>query len=99
MSLTATEEFARTTELLFNAGEVAQVDVVRARLQLASRRDDLEQARAAESVAAGGLRVLVGYDLTAPLEIVELTNEKPNATDIDRFVASAVANRPELAHR
>jgi len=97
LSLTATEEFAHTTELLFNAGEVAQVDVVRARLQLASRRDDLEQARAAEAVAAGGLRVLVGYELTAPLEIVELTNEKPNATDIDRFVASAVANRPELA--
>lgn len=97
LSVTAAEEFARITTLMLNAGEVAQVDETRARLQLASRRDELEQARAAEIVAAGTLRVLVGYDFAAPLEISDLTGELPSATDVDRFIASATSNRPEFA--
>lgn len=97
LSVAATDEFTRVTELMFNAGEVAEVDLIRARLQLAGRRDELEQARATEAIAADGLRVLVGYDFAAPLEIPDLTNELPNATEIDRFAAAAVANRPEFA--
>lgn len=97
LSVTAAEEFARVTELMFNAGEVAQVDVIRARLQVASRHDELEQARATEIVAAGGLRVLVGYDSATPMEIVDLTGEAPSTVEIDRFAASAVSNRPEFA--
>ncbi len=97
LSLAAAEEFARITQLMYSAGEVAEVDVIRARLQVASRRDDFEQARAAESVAGGGLRVLVGYDFAAPMEVLDLTNELPDAPSIDRFVASAISNRPEFA--
>ena len=96
VSLTAAEEFAHITDLMFNAGEVAQVDSIRARLQLASRRDDLEQARVAESVAAGGLRVLVGYDFANPIEVLDLTTAAPNAVEIDRFAASSISTRPEL---
>ncbi|MEK6407319.1 MAG: TolC family protein [Acidobacteriota bacterium] len=97
LSLNAAEEFARITELMFNAGEVAQVDLTRARLQAASRRDELEQARVAEIVGAGGLRVLVGYDFARPLEIADLISALPDATEIDRFVASAISKRPEFA--
>jgi outer membrane protein TolC len=97
LNLGAAEEFARVTDLMLNAGEVAQVDVTRARLQVASRRDELEQARAAESVAAGGLRVLVGYDFVTPIEVLELTGALPDARELDRFVESAISKRPELA--
>lgn len=97
LNLAATEEFARITQLMFNAGEVAEVDVIRARLQAASRRDEFEQARVAEIVAAGGLRVLVGYDFATPLDVLDLRSELPDATSIDRFVASAISNRPEFA--
>jgi outer membrane protein TolC len=97
LSLTAAEEFTRITDLMFNAGEVAQVDVTRARVQVASRRDELEQARVNESIAGGGLRVLVGYDFTSPIEIVDLTNALPGATEIDQFVEAAILRRPELA--
>jgi outer membrane protein TolC len=97
LSLAAAEEFARITQLMYSAGEVAEVDVIRARLQVAARRDDLEQARAAEAVAGGGLRVLVGYDFATAIDAVDLTNELPDATSIDRFVASAISNRPEFA--
>lgn len=97
LSFAAADDFARVTQLMFNAGEVAEVDVTRARLQLAARRDDLEQARVGESIAAGGLRVLVGYDFATPIEAVDLTNALPAAGEIDRFVAAAIANRPEFA--
>jgi outer membrane protein TolC len=97
LSLAAAEDFARVTQLLFNAGEVSEVDVIRARLQLAGRRDELEQARTGESIAAGGMRVLVGYDFATPIEAVDLTNALPAAEEIDRFVAAAIANRPEFA--
>jgi outer membrane protein TolC len=64
---------------------------------LAGRRDELEQARTGESIAAGGMRVLVGYDFATPIEAVDLTNALPAAEEIDRFVAAAIANRPEFA--
>jgi outer membrane protein TolC len=97
LSLAAAEEFARITQLMFNAGEVAEVDSTRARLQVASKRDEVEQARAAEIVAAGGLRVLVGYDFATSIEVFDLNNELPDVTSIDRFAASAISNRPEFA--
>ncbi len=96
LSLAAAEDFARITQLMFNAGEVAEVDVTRARLALAGRRDDLEQTRLSELIDAGALRVLVGYDFSTPIEIADLTNALPAAGEVDRFVSSAIANRPEF---
>lgn len=97
LSLAAAEEFARITQLMFNAGEVAEVDFTRARLQVASKRDEVEQARVSEIVAAGGLRVMVGYDFALPIEVLDLSSELPDVASIDRFVASAISNRPEFA--
>jgi outer membrane protein len=97
LSVAAAEEFARITQLMFNAGEVAEVDVTRARLLLTGRRDDLEQTRLIELIDAGALRVLVGYDPAAPIDAVDLTNTLPVAGEVDRFVSSAIANRPEFA--
>jgi len=96
-TLSATEEFARITQLMLNAGEVAEVDLTRARLQVASRRDELEQARANELVAGGTLRVLVGYPFDSPIDVVDLANEPPDRAAIDRFVVSGISNRPEFA--
>jgi len=97
MSLAAADEFSRITQLMFNAGEVAEVDTIRARLQTASKRDELDQARAAEIIAAGGLCVLIGYDFATPIEVLDLGTETPDLAVINRFVASAVSTRPELA--
>jgi outer membrane protein TolC len=97
LSLAAADNFARITELMFNGGEVAEVDLIRARLQVASRRDEVEQARVTEAVAAGTLRVLVGYDFSMPIDVVDLSTALPDAAGIDRFAAAAVSTRPEFA--
>jgi outer membrane protein TolC len=96
LSLTAAEEFERITGLMANAGEVAQVDLIRARLQTTAQRDALEQARASEAAAADGLRVFVGYDFGAPLAAADLATTLPEAGEIERFAADAIAKRPEF---
>jgi outer membrane protein len=94
-TLAAAEEFERVTTLQHNGGELAEVDVIRARLQTAQRRDDLEQARLQEAQALAAMRVLTGVRAPEPLTVSELT-QQPAAADIERFSAAMVAKRPEL---
>lgn len=96
-NLAAAEEFERVTLLLLDAGEVAPVDLTRAQLQTTQRRDELEKARANEAVAAGSLRVLVGYDFLAPIRTTELTMALPVDDEINRLTADMIATRPEFA--
>jgi outer membrane protein TolC len=96
-NLKTAADFEQTTDLLEKAGEVAQVDLIRARLATTSRRDELEQARAAEAVAIETLRVLIGYDPAQTLTVTDLATEQPNIAEIDRFTLQMTAGRPELA--
>jgi len=97
LNLTAAQEFERVTSLLFDGGEVPQVDFIRARLQTANKRDELEQALAAEQVAASGLRSLIGYQPEAQIVTSDLMNTITNQDDINKFTADAIARNPEIA--
>jgi multidrug efflux system outer membrane protein len=94
-TLAAAEEFERVTALQHSGGELAEVDVIRARLQTAQRRDDAEQARLQEANALAAMRVLVGIRAPEPLSVADLTPQ-PSAADIERFTPELVARRPEL---
>lgn len=89
-SLGAATEFERVTCLNFDAGEVPEVDCIRARLQTSQRRDDLLQAREAEAVANAQLGTLLG--ITPTIEPL------PQSIDVTANYARAdVAKRPEFA--
>jgi outer membrane protein TolC len=94
LSLTAAQEFEKITGLMVQGGEVAEIDLVRARLQTTARRDELERADADEAVAAGSLRLLVGFDFEAPIAAVDLTTLHPQAGEVDRFTADAITVQP-----
>ncbi|HEV7843587.1 MAG TPA: TolC family protein, partial [Pyrinomonadaceae bacterium] len=96
LNLSAAEEFERVTALLLSGGEVAPVDLSRARLQTITRRDELEQARANEAVAADALRLLVGNDFTTPIATTDLVIAMPDAGEIERFTTEAISKRPEI---
>ena len=96
-NLAAAEEFERVTALSADAGEVAPVDRARAQLQTITRRDELEQARAAETAAASALRILVGYDFTQPIGTADLVGSVPQPGEVDRLTADMVSRRPEFA--
>ena len=94
-TLAAAEEFERVNTLQQNAGELAEIDVIRARLQTAQRRDDVEQARLQERNALAAMRVLVGVRAPEALSVSELTPQ-PSAADVERFTAEKIGKRPEL---
>ncbi|HEY0429951.1 MAG TPA: TolC family protein [Pyrinomonadaceae bacterium] len=96
-NLEAAEEFENNTKLQLEAGEVAPVDLVRARLQTATRRDELEQAKTEELVNADALRFLIGYDFTVPVATTDLLVQMPNADEIESYVETAINTRPEFA--
>ncbi len=94
-TLAAADEFGRVTTLQHGGGELAEVDVIRARLQTAQRRDDLEQARLQEAQALAAMRVLTGVRAPEPLTVSEMTPQ-PTTAGIERFTAGMTSRRPEL---
>ena len=96
-NLAAAEEFEHITSLLLSGGEIAPVDLTRAHLQTIARRDELERARANEEVAAGSLRVLVGYDFTRPISTTDLALVLPNDNEFQQFNPGDIPRRPEFA--
>jgi multidrug efflux system outer membrane protein len=97
LNLEAAQEFEANTKLQLDAGEVAPVDLVRARLQTAQRRDELAQTQTEEIVSADGLKFLVGFDFSAPIAAEDLLVQLPQVDEIERYTDTAVASRPEFA--
>ncbi|HEX6719824.1 MAG TPA: TolC family protein [Pyrinomonadaceae bacterium] len=95
-NLAAAEEFERITSLLLSGGEVASVDLTRAHLQTLTRRDELERARANEAIAAGSLRVFVGYDFLTPISTTDLALALPLDSEYQQFRADDISRRPEF---
>lgn len=96
MNLRAAQTFEDNTKLQLDAGEVAPVDFVRARLQTATRRNELEQARANESVGGDSLRALIGYDFSQPIATEDLLTQIPQTGEIENYTQTAAATRPEF---
>ena len=95
-NLAAAQEFENITSLLLSGGEVAPVDLTRAQLQTLTRRDELERTRVNEEVAAGALRVFVGYEFSRPIDAADLTLAIPVDSDYQQFRAEDVSRRPEF---
>jgi outer membrane protein TolC len=95
-NLQAAAEFERITALLLSGGEVASVDLTRAQLQTIGRRDELERAKANEAVAAGALRVLVGYDFIRPIITTDLRSAVPVDAEFQSFKVTDISSRPEF---
>ena len=93
-NLNAADEFEKITSLLLSGGEVAPVDLTRAQLQTTARRDELQRARANEEIAAGALRVFVGYEFSRPINTTDLA--LPVDFEFQQFKAEDVSRRPEF---
>ena len=95
-SLAAAQEFERITELNYRAGEVPEVDAIRARLQTAARRDDLAQALRDEAVANATLGTLLGYEFTHQPSLQALP-QTVDVKEVDAIGSEGVTRRPEFA--
>ncbi len=97
MNLEAALEFENNIKLQLDAGEVPPIDLVRSRLQTATRRDELERAKANESGSADSLRVLIGWSFTEPIITENLLVQTPTAGEIYRYTEVMIQMRPEFA--
>ncbi|MCS6805348.1 MAG: TolC family protein [Acidobacteriota bacterium] len=95
-SLQSAEEFEKLTKLLVEGGEIAPVDLLRAQIQTDNRRDELEQARVNERIAADYLLALLGLDASQEIAVSDLELLIPDRNELERFSLEAVMNRPEL---
>lgn len=95
-NLAAAQEFEKITSLLLSGGEVASVDLTRAQLQTLTRRDEFQRAQASEAVAAGALRVFVGYEFSRPINTTNLALAIPVDSEYQQFRAEDVSRRPEF---
>jgi outer membrane protein TolC len=93
----AAVEFEENTRLQLEAGEVAPVDLVRARLQTESRNDELAQAKTDEAVNAGTLKALVGMGFDQDVATFDLLTQMPVDDEIQRFSEATISSRPEFA--
>jgi outer membrane protein TolC len=97
VNLQVANEFENNTKLNLDAGEVAPVDLVRARLQTAARTDELFQAQTEEKVAGDTVRFLVGFEFSRAVATVDLLLQMPVDGEIDSCTENAVQTRPEFA--
>lgn len=96
-TLALAEAFVKIAENLKARGEVEETDVLRARSGALLRRDELEQARAAESAAMDLLRVLTGVDFATHIAHPLLTDDLPSASDFNGYTEELLKTRPELS--
>jgi outer membrane protein len=95
-TLSLAEGFLKVTEGMLQRGEGEESDVLRARAQVATRRDELEQARAGESAAMDTLRVLTGVDFATPIDPSRIAQDLPTASDFGSYTDEMIKSRPEL---
>ena len=95
-ALALAESFAAGLNEQSKRGSAEDVDVFRARSAAHSRRDELAQARLAESVAMSQLRVLTGIDYHTYIAVVRLTDNVPKVSDFLDYREDLVLSRPEL---
>lgn len=98
-TLSLAEGFLKVVEGRMQRGEDESegADILRARAQLATRRDELEQARAAESGAMDVLRVLTGVNFKTAIDVQRISQTVPTANDFSSYTEELLKSRPELA--
>jgi outer membrane protein len=95
-TLSLAEGFLKVAEGMMQRGEGEESDVLRARSQVATRRDELEQARAGESAAMDVLRVFTGVDFATPIDPTRIAQDLPTASDFGSYTDELIKSRPEL---
>jgi outer membrane protein len=95
-TLSLAESSADLTRRMAEAGQGEETEMFRARAEALRRRDELEQARAAEAAAANVLRSLTGIPSTVHIGVTRPT-DLPPLEPFERYSEGIVEQRPELA--
>jgi len=90
------EKHLKTANDLENAGVITEYDVLRANVQLANIRSQLIRAQNALRLAKEGLKITLGMELNAEVNVEGEFQYKPMERELDELMSSALKNRPDL---
>ena len=90
-------DILRQANIRFEAGDVPQLDVMRARVEVGRATSRLTAAQNDLSVARTGLNALLARPLQTPFSISDSLVYQPHDTDLDQLTDAALRQRPDLA--
>jgi outer membrane protein len=90
------QDGVRTEQQQFEAGVVAQVDVLRLQAQLAQAQSDLIAANTGLIIAKNNLNNVIGRPIETPFEPAEAAALPPVNVDPDTLAKAAITRRPEI---
>ncbi|MFQ6113452.1 MAG: TolC family protein [bacterium] len=91
------KEQLKRTQSMYEIGSVAQIDVYKAEVALATDEINLINQRNIVEIARGNLNVALGRDPETPIEIIESeTSMKPVQYSLEEAISIALQNNPDL---
>ena len=90
------QDFLAKTEARFRAGTAAELDVVKAKVDLAQAENDLIANERAIATSRATLARLLALPLGSPFEPTDVLSAPPPLPDLDSLEALALQSRPEI---
>ena len=91
------QNILRQADIRFEAGDVPQLDVMRASVEVGRATNRLTAAKNDLSVAKTALNALLARPLQTPFTIADSLVYQPFETHLDQLTAAALKQRPDLA--
>ncbi len=90
------QEFFEISKLLYAQGMISKLDLLQAEVQAANLLPQKTQAENGVTMAAAGLKMLLGLDSDIGIILIDSMSYKPGTYDLDDLRARALSNRAEL---
>lgn len=95
-NLELSQDFQKKAEMKFDAGDVAKVEVLRARVEAAKAANVVRSATNEVRLVKARLNFLLARKKYAPLEIAGELRRPPVSLDLDGLIQRAFSFRPEI---
>jgi cobalt-zinc-cadmium efflux system outer membrane protein len=95
-NLELTRDFLDKTQVKYDAGDAAQVDVIRAQVEVAKATSEIASITNEVAQTRADLNFLLGRDKNNPLEIEKEIKSRVLLPDLEELIRQALMNRPEI---
>lgn len=96
-ALAEAQSFEKRTRLLFEGGEAAQADVIKASVQAASLQQTLNTAQLDEKLSQQELASFWTRDVAQPLNLADVFDDPPPAPERETIQSESFLKRPEFS--
>jgi len=91
------EKHYKNVKSLYEVGMASKFDLLRSEVQVANLKPQLIRARNSLKIAELALKILLGLDLSQPVEIKGELAFEPFEPDLEESIAKALSARPEVS--